>query len=95
VIQKHLEDYVLLLQNKINQFKRELITQALSCPTSFESIQIIDQRLKEFVRLHHIDLLRTVSYQINKLKNKIYEKQLLQQLSAYNLTTEQVSILTK
>ena len=95
MIQKHLEDYVLLLQNKITQFKRELITQALSCPTSFESIQIIDQRLKEFVRLHHIDLLRTVSYQINKLKNKIYEKQLLQQLSAYNLTTEQVSILTK
>ena len=55
---------------------------------------MIDQRLKEFVRLHHIDLLQTVTYQLNKLKNKINENQLIKQLSVYNLTTEQVCIIS-
>ncbi|CAM2705852.1 unnamed protein product [Rotaria socialis] len=44
-----------------------------------------DQRLKEFVRLHHIDLVRTVNYQKHKLKDIIYEKRLFNQLSSYHL----------
>ena len=42
-------------------------------------LKIIDQRLKEFVRLHHLDLMRTIKYQMNKLKDNIYEKELSQQ----------------
>jgi hypothetical protein len=90
VIQKYLDDYLLLLRNRIHQYTIELSTQSSFCPSSLSPLQIIDQRLKEFVRLHHIDLLRTIKYQVNKLKDNIYEKELLKQLSNYNLTTEQV-----
>ncbi|CAF1128678.1 unnamed protein product [Rotaria magnacalcarata] len=48
-----------------------------------------DQRLKGFVHLHHIDLVRTVNYQKHKLKDIIYEKRLFNQLSSYHLTEVQ------
>ena len=68
IIQKYLEDYLILLRNKIDQYTTELMTQSSSCPsTMLSSLEIIDQRLKEFVRLHHLDLLRTINYQMNKL----------------------------
>ncbi|UJR12871.1 hypothetical protein I4U23_017045 [Adineta vaga] len=63
--------------------------QSLSLPSTLTPIEVIDRRLKEFVCLHHIDLLRTVNYQVNKLKDEIYEKQLFKQLTFYYLTADQ------
>ncbi len=91
VIQKYLEDYLILLQNKMNEYTTELMTQLTSCPSTLpHSLEIVDQRLKEFVRLHHLDLLRTINYQICKLNTNIHIKKLSKQLSSYHLTTEQV-----
>jgi hypothetical protein len=95
-IQKYLEDYLILLQNKINQYSIELTTQSLSCPKTLSSSSslkaFIDKKLKEFVRLHHLDLTRQINYQVNKLKDNIREKELFQELSSYPLTNEQVII---
>jgi len=90
VIQKYLEDYVILVRSKIDEFTTQLITQSLSCPFKLTDLEIIDKRLKEFVHLHHLDLLRTVKYHVNKLKDNIQEKQLYKQLSYYYLSKEQV-----
>ena len=90
VIQKYLKDYGILLQSKIDQFTTELTTLSSACPSTLPTVEMIDERLKEFVRLHHLDLIRAINYQINKLKDIIYEKQLLKQLSHYYLTTEDV-----
>jgi hypothetical protein len=90
LIQKHLEDYVILVRSKIDEFTTALITQSSSCPFKLTDLEMIDKRLKEFVHLHHLDLLRTVKYHVNKLKDNIQEKQLYKQLSYYYLTTEQV-----
>jgi hypothetical protein len=90
VIQKDLEDYVILVQHKIDEFTTALITQSSSCPFKLTDLEMIDKRLKEFVHLHHLDLLRTVKYRVTKLKDNIQEKQLYKQLSYYYLTTEQV-----
>ena len=97
IIQKYLEDYLILLQNRMNQYKIELTTQALSCPVtlitqSTMSLEIIDQKLNEFVRLHHLNLERHINYHISKLRGLIREKQLVQELSSYPLTNEQVII---
>ncbi|CAF4352917.1 unnamed protein product, partial [Rotaria magnacalcarata] len=88
-IQKSLEEYLILLKNRINQHENELMIQLSSCPTTLHSLETIDQRLKEFVRLHHIDLVRTVNYQKHKLKDIIYEKRLFNQLSSYHLAEVQ------
>ncbi len=98
IIQKYLQDYVILLQNRINQYTIELATQSLSCPTTLltqtaMSLEIIDRRLNEFVRLHHLDLKRQINYHISKLRGHIREKQLVQELSSYTLTNEQVIII--
>ena len=46
------------------------MTQLKSCPSTLpHSLEIIDQKLKEFVRLHHLDLLRTINYQIMQIKH--------------------------
>lgn len=53
-------------------------------------LSLIESQLKEFVRLHHLDLTRKINFQINKFKDHIREKELFQQLSSYPLTNEQV-----
>lgn len=93
MIQKYIEDYLILLRTKINDLRIELATQSSSWPSTLLPFEVIDARLQEFVRLHHIDLIRTVNYQTNKLKDDIREKQLFQQLSYYYLTSEQVLII--
>ena len=50
----------------------------------------LDGRLKEFARLHHIDLLRRTSYQANRFRDEINEQHWLRQLSSCQLTSEQV-----
>jgi hypothetical protein len=77
IIQKYLEDYLILLENRINQYKIELTTQSLSCPTtlitqtSTMSLEIIHQRLNDFVRLHHLDLITFNYKKINGLTTMI------------------------
>ncbi len=61
-IQKYLEDYLILLENKINQYTTELMLQLTSCSSTLPRLEIADQRLKKFVRLHHLDLLRKINY---------------------------------
>jgi hypothetical protein len=78
------------VRNKIDEFTTQLMTQASSCPFELSDLEIMDKRMKEFVHLHHLDLLRTVKYHVNKLKDNIQEKQLYKRLSYYYLTTEQV-----
>jgi hypothetical protein len=92
IIQKYLEDYLLLLRNKIDQYTAELMTQSISYPLTLVSLDVIDQKLKEFVRLHHLDLLRTINYLVAQLNSKIHINKLLKQLSLFHLTTKQVSI---
>jgi hypothetical protein len=93
IIQKYLEDYLILLPNKIDQYTTKLMTQSSSCPSTLSSLEIIDKRLKEFVRLHHLDLLRTINYQICELNSNIHIKKLSKQLSSFRLTTKQVLIM--
>jgi len=90
VIQTYLKDYVLILKNKISESTYDLTTQSTLCPFITPSLETIDARLKEFIRLHHIDLCRTISYQIYKLKSQIHERDLFQQISSFDLNEEQV-----
>lgn len=86
---------MILLRNKLDQCTDDLNMQSLSYPCTSLSIELIDERLKKFVRQHHVDLWKTINYRKNKLKDIIYEKRLFDKLSSYKLTTEQVGILIK
>ena len=66
------------------------MTQASSYPATLPSLKIIDQRLKDFVRLHHLGLSRTINYQIGQLNSTISIKNFSKQLSVFKLTTNQV-----
>ena len=93
IIQKYLKDYLILLRTKIDQYTIELRTQITSYPSTLpHSVEIIDSRLKEFVRLHHLDLLRTIKYQISKLNSKVNIEKFSKQLSLFHLTAKQVRI---
>ena len=85
-IQEHLSR----LQQKFDQCTMALSSQAsTACPPTL-LLSSIESHLKDFVRLHHIDLLRKINYQINKLKDFIRNKELSDRLSSYRLTNEQV-----
>ena len=58
-------------------------------------VETIDLRLHEFVRLHHVDLMRLIQYQINRFRDEIEEKRLLEQLVQYSFSKEQVRRLKK
>ena len=79
-----------LLENKIHEYENQLHTQISSCPATLPSLEIIDKHLKEFVRLHHCDLLRKVNYQICQLNTNILIHRFSRQLSSFHLTTTQV-----
>ena len=81
---------MLLLQNKVDQFTIELMAQSSTCPSTLPPLEIVGQRLKEFVRLQHLDLLRAINYQTSKLNSNILIKEFSKQLSTYRLTAKQV-----
>ena len=88
-IETFLQEYLNESQQKFEQCTTQLMAQALSCPKSME-LSKIESPLKEFVRLHHIDLTRKINFQVNQFKGHIHEKELFQQLSSYSITNEQV-----
>ena len=90
IIQKYVEGYLVSLQRKIGHCEVQLSEQSSSGQWTLTSLQTLDLRLYEFVRLHHIDLLKSINYRINKLNDSIYEKQLSDQLSSCRLSVEQV-----
>jgi len=91
MIQKYLQDYLILLHNKVDQYTNELRIQSTSCPSTLpHSLERIDSRLKEFIRLHHLDILRKINYQISKLNSKIHIEKFSKQLSSFHLTAKQV-----
>jgi len=64
IIQKHLGNYLILLQNRIGQYTAELMAKSTSCPSTLPPLKIIHSKLKKFVRLLHLNLSRTIDYQI-------------------------------
>jgi len=92
IIQNYLEDYLKLLRKKIDQYTTELTLQSTVYPSTLPHLESIDSKLKEFVRLHHLDLSRTISYRISKLNININIKKFAKQLSVFHLTAKQVCI---
>jgi hypothetical protein len=61
----------------------ELVAQSRTCPSTLHPLEKLDQKLKEFIRLHHLDLRRTIDYQISKLNSNILIKKFSKQLSTF------------
>lgn len=96
IVQMYLEDYLILLQNRMNQYAVEITTQSVSCPVGFltktgMSLEMLDAALNDFVRLHHLHLKREVNYQISRLRDAIRVKELDEESSLYPITSEQVT----
>ena len=94
MIGTYLGGYLLLLRNQIDQSTSQLIAHSTEYPIALPSLEFIDERLKKFVRLHHLDLLRACSYQKSKLNTQILIQQFSKQLSKFHLTTKQVEMVT-
>ena len=92
-IDHFLKTYLIQLQEEFDQCTTHLTGQAFSYPTSLQ-LPLVESQLKEFVRLHHLDAIRKIHFQLNKFKNRFREQELLQQLSTCLLTHEQVIFFT-
>ncbi|CAF5128061.1 unnamed protein product, partial [Rotaria magnacalcarata] len=99
-IQKSLEEYLILLKNRINQHENELMIQLSSCSTTLHLMEMTDQRLKGFVRLHHTDLHQAIDQitTIRKKQLKIFEDLIIfeQRILCHSLpkTFDDIPILT-
>lgn len=87
----YLQDQLLVLKETITRYEIELRHHLHTCPFRMAGGETIDVHLKEFVRLHHLDLIRSINYQLNRFRDDLEEKRLAQQLQTYRLTIEQVS----
>jgi hypothetical protein len=94
VMQRYVEEYLVVLDTDIDRCSTELNTQLVSYPllATYPS-ERMDCRLQEFVRLHHIDLVNFKNYETNRFKDHVNEQRLFQQLSSFQLTIEQVLLL--
>ena len=88
-----LEKYINDIQHQLHQCNQTLITQIQSCPENL-SIDIIDQRLKEYISSQQRKFRHKLDRQLSKFKDNIQEKQLDHTLfNGNNLTHDQVSHL--
>lgn len=77
------------LQSKFDQYSNELMIQATLCPSSID-LSVVEDQLKEFVRLHHLDLIRRIQYQLNHFQGQLHEQELYQSLLLLSINDEQV-----
>lgn len=88
---RYIQNYLHFLNEKLNQYNVDLQENRRSRPHSMSvNTEKLDLRLYNYVRLHHLNLLRLSQYQLNRFKNDIQENRLLQQLEKYSFTNEQV-----
>lgn len=93
---QYIEEYLGFLNAKLTEYEAELEQHRSLYPSVMPAdVETIDLRLHEFVRLHHVDLMRLIQYQINRFRDEIEEKRLLEQLVQYSFTKEQVRRLKK
>ena len=86
-VEQFLNESLVNLQGTFDQYSIQLMSQATSCPSSLDLI-VVEDRLKEFVRLRHLDLIRRIQYQLHHFQGYLQEQELTRQLSS--LTYEQV-----
>lgn len=88
---QYIQEYWMFLNGKVAQCEVELRQQLYADPFVMGmSAEVMDSRLKEFVRLHHLDLIRLTNYQVNRFRDDIQEQRWRQQLEKYSFTQEQV-----
>jgi len=76
---------------KSGQFANELMVHYQSCPKTFLSLKTaLDKNLQEFVQVQQQFLSDKMKFQLMRYKDMLHEKELLQTLSAPNLTNDQV-----
>ena len=93
---QYVEEYLGILNKKLTAYEVELEEHRSLYPSGIPvDVETIDLRLHEFVRLHHVDLMRLIHYQVNRFRDEIEEKRLLEQLAQYSFSNEQVSSLIR
>lgn len=93
VVKRYLRERIGSLQRLINSCAVQLDRQAAANQWTFSSIEMLDTRLKEFVRLHHMDLAKSINYRIHQFNDRVREQQIFQQLSTCQLSAEQVGLV--
>jgi len=88
--QEFVEHYLHDIIRQLNECHVELITQSQSCPSTFLPLDILDNSLKEFVYVQRKYLSKIINDHLTRFKDFIHEKELLDNLSTYILTGDQV-----
>ena len=88
---QYIQEYWTLLNGKVGQCEANLQRHVYADPFLMGmSSEMMDDRLKEFVRLHHLDLIRLTNYQANRFRDEIQAQRWRQHLEQYAFTEEQV-----
>jgi cellulose biosynthesis protein BcsQ len=74
----------------VEQCNAELIAQSVICPSTWLSLDMINNSLKEFVRSHQKHWLNQVNYQLTKFKDDNRQQQLWKELPSHLPNVDQV-----
>lgn len=89
---QYMQDYLLVLNDKLARYETELGQDLYAYPFISITPEMIDIRLREFVRVHHLDLIRLTSDQVNRFEDQLQERRLSQPLATCHLTLEHVRL---
>ena len=88
--QEFVEHYLHDIIRQLNECHVELITQSQSCLSTFLPLETLDNSLKEFVYLQRKYLSKIINDHLTRFKDVIHEKELLDKLSKYIRSVDQV-----
>lgn len=78
------------LKENIDRCSLDLQSQAADYPMKRMDLSTFDSLLKDFVRLHHLDSIRKIQFELNQLNGTIEEKRYRQRIEQLSLNNEQV-----
>lgn len=93
---KKMQSCLQYTEHRLNQFveqyhqlNNELIKQALLCPSELKPLDILDEKLKEFVQLQRRKFMENLNARLKRYKDHLIENDYYQTLVKY-LTTEEL-----
>lgn len=89
--EKYIRDQINEFQICYDQLLIDIDEQTKSFSMMNVSLDEIDKCLRNYVELHHLDLKRTINYQINRFQDEIQEKIIFNRLFSYRFDDDQVN----
>lgn len=82
------------LEQQYHKYSNELNKHGESCPIKLKPVDILDQKLKEFIHLQRLRFTEKINARLTRYKDYIHENEIYQAVLSHIHTEEQVNSIS-